>query len=74
MMEKLKIAVSNIRFTDQEEEPMVQIHFNTMGGQININGQVVVTQAEFFMNSGSTEAMTEMVRVELTELLTPMTS
>ncbi|ANU13457.1 hypothetical protein B481_1987 [Planococcus halocryophilus Or1] len=74
MMEKLKIAVSNIRFTEQEEEPMVQIHFNTMGGQININGHVVVTQADFFTNSGSTEAMTEMVRVELTELLTPMPS
>ncbi|MDQ0427668.1 hypothetical protein QOZ98_000493 [Planomicrobium stackebrandtii] len=74
MMDKLNIAVSNIRFTEQDGEPVVQVHFNTMGGQININGHVVVAQAEFFTNSGSTEAMTEMVRVELTELLSPVTS
>lgn len=71
MMESLKINVSTISFTQEDGEPKVHIRFTATNGQINMNGHVSVEQAEFFANSGSNDAMVELVRKELVELVSP---
>lgn len=69
MMAQLEIKISNISFVQEETEQKVQLRFNSTNGQINISGYVSVSQAEFFANSSSTEAMVELVRGELVELV-----
>lgn len=71
MMQTLEIKVSTISFTQENGEQVVQIRFTATNGQINMNGHVSVEQAEFFANSGSNEAMVELVRGELVELVSP---
>lgn len=71
MMESLRINVSTISFTQEDGQPKVHIRFTATNGQINMNGHVSVEQQEFFANRGSNDAMVELVRKELVELLSP---
>ncbi|MEW9503420.1 hypothetical protein [Jeotgalibacillus marinus] len=69
MVENLEIKLSNVSFVEQDGEQVVHIRFSSTNGQINISGYVVVGSEAFFTNSGSTEAITELVRMELVELV-----
>ncbi|MEW9503423.1 hypothetical protein [Jeotgalibacillus marinus] len=69
MVENLEIRLSSVSFVDQEGEQVVHILFNSTNGQINISGYVVVESEAFFANSGSTEAIVELARTEIVELV-----
>lgn len=69
MMEQLNIKVSNISFNQVENETVVQLRFNSSNGQINISGYVVATQVEFFTNASSPDAINELARQKLVELV-----
>jgi DNA-binding protein YbaB len=71
LVENLTIKLSNMQFVETEEGQLVHIRFSGMDNlqQINLNGYVVSTMEEFFTNSSSTEALTELVRSKVAERL-----
>jgi hypothetical protein len=73
-VQNLSIKVSNMSFVETPEGQLVHIRFSGQDSlqQINLNGYVPVTMAEFFANSTSPEDLAELVRVKVLERFEPV--